>query len=668
MGMKTPEHDFIVLKADAAEIVASVLSQDRRVLLFGPPGVGKSTLVTHLAMELAQFNRRCWCFSADPGTPLLGVPGAVTLGHWQQGAWQIEESVALCTLDAGRFRLPLLSALNQLLLTPRDGIVLVDGPGVVRGVAGRELLEGLVASCRIDTVLVVTAKDSSPPLMDELRTLGLKVIVIVASGAAKRPGKRVRARQRTEQWDAYLAEGISQHFDLTHLNVIGTPPPRELPHTWTGRQVALLKAQRTVAMGEVQQLHGDQLTVSLPAQVADADTLLIRDAQRTTDGLIETATPWAAERLDYLPPVDVLPSIQNNNGPRLVGRVGTVDLALINGVFGDPLLHLRLRHQRRSLLFDLGSGERLSARIAHQVTDVFISHAHLDHIGGFVWLMRSRVGEYPPCRLYGPPGLAQHIAGFIQGVLWDRVGLNAPQFEVMEFDGKTMRCYQLQATQPDPQLREERVVEEGVLLQEADFCIRGILLDHHGTPVVAYAFEPDIQINVRKDRLVAQGLEPGPWLNELKQQLLRGNENVRVLLPDGKEATAAALAAELLLISPGKRLVYATDLADTADNRQRLIKLAQHAHTFFCEAPFVKAEAEHAFNNGHLTTHACGEIANAAGVARLVPFHFSRRHMTDPQQIYDEIKTVCPRVVAPTSMRMFQATRSTLDEGELALD
>jgi ribonuclease BN (tRNA processing enzyme) len=127
------------------------------------------------------------------------------------------------------------------------------------------------------------------------------------------------------------------------------------------------------------------------------------------------------------------------------------------------------------------------------------------------------------------------------------------------------------------------------------------------------------------------------------------------------------LTAELLLIIPGKRLVYATDLADTADNRQRLIWLARDAHTFFCEAPFIEAEAEHALRNGHLTTRACGEIANAAGVTRLVPFHISRRYQAEPQQIYDELKNVCPQVVAP-STRLFATTSAALANATLELD
>lgn len=667
MTTKRIEHDFTVLTLHAEDIVASVFKQNRRVLLFGAPGTGKSTLTTLLAKVLARARRPCWCLSADPGSPLFGVPGAVSLGKWQQTAWQLREYSALCTLDAGRFRLPLISASHQLLRRRFDGVVLIDGPGVVRGVAGSELLEGLVTAARIDAVLTITPAAASPPLLDELRALAKAVFIVPAAVEAVRPGKRVRARRRTEKWDVYLSGATIQCFDLDEINIIGTPPPHEKGCVWTGRQVALMQAKRTLAMGEVQQLEGNVLRVALPAAVSDAETLLIRDAQRTGEGVIETAASHAAERFGYLPPADVLPSIDSNYGPHPTGRVGAIEVALINGVFGDPLLHLRLRHQRRSLMFDLGSGKRLPARVAHQVTDIFISHAHLDHIGGFIWLLRSRVGEFPPCRLYGPPELAQHIAGFIRGVLWDRV-VTGPRFEIVEFHGDRLRCFYLQATQPEPKLRVELSVEDGVLYQEPGFCVRGVMLDHQGTPVIAYAFEPDKQINVRKDRLAARGIEPGPWLNELKKQLLIDNGTTRIRLPDGSNATAAALAAELVLVSPGKKLVYATDLADTAENRQRLVGLAKYAHTFFCEATFAEAEADHALRNGHLTARACGEIAMRAGVARLVPFHFSRRYLDRPQQIYDEVKNACPRVVVPKSMGQFEASAATSSDTAVGLD
>lgn len=333
-------------------------------------------------------------------------------------------------------------------------------------------------------------------------------------------------------------------------------------------------------------------------------------------------------------------------GPRVAGRVGAIDFDLVNGVFGDPLLHARIRHLGRSLLFDLGSGHRLSARVAHQVSDVFISHAHMDHLGGFQWLLRSRLGEFPPCRIYGPPGLAQHIDHFINSFLWDRIGNSGPAFEVAELHGQRLVRIRLQAGIPGMEVLEERRVTDGMLLEEPAFTVRAVQLDHH-TPVLAYALELAQTLNIRKDRLSARGLTPGPWLTELKQQLLAGNREAVISLPDGDQAKAAELSSDLVRVLAGKKLVYATDLADTVDNREKLTVLARNAHTLFCEAAFCEADAERAALNGHLTTRATGEIATRARVARLVAFHFSRRYRDKPHQLFDKLREACSCVVLP---------------------
>lgn len=643
------EQGFPALGGDAGEIVAALCQHDRRVLLYGPPGIGKSTLAAQLARSLAQNGRECHCVCADPGSPAFGLPGAVVLGRWRESGWEVLAVEAMCSLDAGRFRLPLVTAVRRLAAPIECGVLLVDSPGVVRGVAGRELLWGLIEAVRADAVLALADAGRPPPLLDELRALGLEVFVIPAAAQAMRPGKRARARQRTELWDVHLAGAREYALGLDQLNLLGTPPPVGEPSAWPGRQIALLHGPRTVAMGEVQRLEAGRLIVRLPGVSPDCDSLLVRDARRTSDGLIETAPPFAVERIEYLPPVAQLGPPSESGGSRIAGRAGSADFCLVNGVFGDPLLHLRLRHQRRSLLFDLGDGARLPARIAHQVTDVFITHAHLDHIGGFLWLLRSRIGEFPPCRLYGPPGLAGHIEGFLRGILWDRVRLRGPVFEVIELHAERMRRFRLQAGRVGCEALGESPITEGIVLREPGFRIRAVQLDHH-TPVLAYAFEPDQEISIRKDRLAARGWAPGPWLGALKQHLLADEHTARVRLPDGSASAAAPLAAELVLITPAKRLVYATDLADHAENRARLQDFARHAHTFFCEASFIEAHAEQAARTGHLTTRACGEIATAAGVARLVPFHFSRRYAEVPQQVYDEIAAVCSRLVMPRAL------------------
>jgi len=327
-------------------------------------------------------------------------------------------------------------------------------------------------------------------------------------------------------------------------------------------------------------------------------------------------------------------------------KVGPFTATLVNGVFGDPLLLVRLRHGRRSLMFDLGDAGTLRARAAHDVTDLFISHAHVDHIAGFLWFLRSRIGEFPPCRVFGPPGLAQNIASLVAGIHWDRVGERGPRFEVAELRDERLRCFGVKAGDEAPSILGERTAESGVLLDDPLFTVSAAVLDHR-TPVLAYALEPRAEIKVRKERLDASRLEPGPWLTELKSAIVLRDDDALLELPDGTKKTVRALAEEFVLIRPGEKLVYATDLAGTAENRAKLSSLAHGAHTFFCEATFCEANAERAALTGHLTARACGEIATAAGVGRLIPFHFSRRYESDPAAVYREVHAACPRTVVP---------------------
>ncbi len=629
-------------------VVDELLRRDRHLLLCGEPGAGKSTLAAGLARTLAAEGRRLWCVSADPGFPAFGAPGAVSLARWRPEGWSPVDVEAICTLDAARFRLPLVSAVRRLLRREIDGPVVIDTAGVVRGAAAAELLAGLIDAAGADAAVVLARLGGVSALCTEIAAEGIRVLAMSAPPAARRPGKRQRARARTRLWDAYLRDATVVSLSLAETPTVGTPPPTDVAAAWIGRQCAVLEGKRTLALGEVVALEGERVRVRLPRGTARGERLLLRDARRDEGGLLTTAKPFGAAALVYLPPPDVRPHARfdDTGGPCPIARVGAATATLVNGVFGDPLLHLRLRHQRRSLLFDLGDGARLPARVAHQVSDVFVSHAHLDHIGGFLWLLRSRIGEFPACRLYGPPGLADNVEGLVRGVHWDRAGDNAPRFEVAEIHDRRMVRFEVRAGRGAARLIGERELNDGVLIEEPTLRVRAARLDH-GTPVLAFALEQPQSLNVRKERLAAQGLPVGPWLTELKRLVAAGRGGAAVEVPGGRRLRADELASELLLIRPGPRLVYATDLADTHANRERLTRLARGAHTFFCEAPFVEADAAQAVRTGHLTARACGEIATAAGVIHLVPFHFSRRYAGAPQRVYDEVRAVCSRVVIP---------------------
>ena len=320
-------------------------------------------------------------------------------------------------------------------------------------------------------------------------------------------------------------------------------------------------------------------------------------------------------------------------------RVGSAWASLVGGVMGDPLLHVRLRHRKESLLFDLGDAAGLSPRVAHQVRAIFLSHAHLDHIAGFIWFLRARIGLFGascgPCRIFGPPDTITRIESFLNAVTWDRIE-NGPIFEVSDILGEQLRSVRLQPGRPRMELPVQ-ILAEDVIYKGDNYRVTVATCDHK-IPSMAYALTFHKEINVRKERLAALGCPAGPWLGRLKACLAANSLDDEIHLPDGNTRTAGDLAHELILIRPGKKLVYAADMADTAANRRKLVSLAQDAHTLFCEAAFSEDDREKAQATQHLTTRAAVEIARAAGVKRLAPFHFSRRYEDDPDRIYTEIR------------------------------
>lgn len=319
----------------------------------------------------------------------------------------------------------------------------------------------------------------------------------------------------------------------------------------------------------------------------------------------------------------------------LTARVGPAWASLVGGVLGDPLLHVRLRHRKESLLFDLGDAAGLSPRVAHRVRAVFLSHAHLDHIAGFIWFLRARIGLFGPCKIFGPPDTITRIESFLNAITWDRIGANGPVFEVSDLLGDRLRRARLQPGLPRVELPEQTLAER-VIFKGDNYRVTAVTCDHK-IPSIAYALIFDKEINVRKERLADLGFSTGPWLGRLKASIAADTLDEKISLPDSTTRSAGELAADLTLIRPGKRLVYATDMADTPANRRKLIDLSQGAHTLFCEAAFCEADWEKAAATQHLTTTAAVEIARAAGVERLAPFHFSKRYEDDPARVFSEL-------------------------------
>jgi ribonuclease Z len=313
---------------------------------------------------------------------------------------------------------------------------------------------------------------------------------------------------------------------------------------------------------------------------------------------------------------------------------------LVNDPFADPCLFVTFQFGRRALLFDLGDLGALSSRELLRVNDVFVSHTHMDHFAGFDRLLRYLLHRPGPLRLVGPPGFADHVAAKLGGYTWNLLDERSVDFVLVvdEFDGRLRDRWRFRARDAFRRREEEAPsLAPGFLLEEADFTIEAAVLDH-GVPCLAFALQERLRVNVWRQGLEQRGLSVGPWLNEAKRAVRRGEpDGAVVITDDGQAISVGELKRDTLQVAAGQRLAYVVDAAAHAENIERAARLARGADQLFIEAAFADEDAALAAARHHLTAGAAGEIARRAGVHHVIPFHFSPRYLDRPDLIPEQV-------------------------------
>jgi ribonuclease Z len=312
-----------------------------------------------------------------------------------------------------------------------------------------------------------------------------------------------------------------------------------------------------------------------------------------------------------------------------------VTAELVNGVLGDPTLYLDWRDEQRAMLFDIGDIGRLAPKRILRVSDVLVTHTHMDHFAGLDRLLRVCLGRGAPVRLFGPPGFIERVEHKLAAYTWNLAERYPGDFAMIAHE-----------LSPDWSVRRARfrsraafahedppatVAAAGVLLDEPRFRVRAAFLDH-GIACLGFAFEEKAHVNVWKNRLV-EGLDAGPWLNDLKRAIaesLPGDTVIRARWRnrDGEHERQLPLG-ELLHavdVSPGQKLAYVTDIRSTAENEARVAQLVAEADVLYIESVFLSSDAEHAARKNHLTAAQAGRIARVARARAVIPFHFSPRY------------------------------------------
>jgi ribonuclease Z len=323
---------------------------------------------------------------------------------------------------------------------------------------------------------------------------------------------------------------------------------------------------------------------------------------------------------------------------------------LVNGVFGDPSVYVDLKFQNRAILFDVGDVTKLATRKLLRISDVFVSHTHMDHFAGFDHLLRVCLGRDVGVRLYGPPHFIDQVDHKLHAYTWNLVQNYTSDFIITAHELTASNHIARARFSSRNRFEREDLdsirASDEILLKDDQITVRARAFDHHGLPSLAFALEEPTHINVWKSRLEELQLPTGPWLTELKQRVRAGASDDSVLEirwrdREGSRARTFTLGElkHVLECVPGQRLCYVTDVADHETNRAGLVDFLRAADLAFIEAVFLQRDLQHAANKAHLTAAAAGEIARAAGVKAAIPFHFSTRYFPEENELREEFSS-----------------------------
>jgi len=322
---------------------------------------------------------------------------------------------------------------------------------------------------------------------------------------------------------------------------------------------------------------------------------------------------------------------------------------VVNNAFGDPCVFVRLLREKRALLFDVGDIRRIPFNEILKVSDIFVTHTHIDHFIGFDQVIRAVLRRTEPLRVYGPENIIDCVYGKLKGYTWNLVSDYPLTIEVFAITEKKIHRAKFSASQRFKIEKLPSLPKQEVILQEPLFKVKALVLSH-GIPVIAYCLEEDYHININKVELEKRGFEIGPWLGELKKliklhydyapfnMLKPKNPSLKLKINTPKGQFSIEELFDILKITKGEKLSYVMDVAPKESNIQKIIKFVKDSDILFCEAYFLSKDIERAMERNHLTAALTGKIAKEAEVDDLVILHISPKYIDNPQEVYKEVE------------------------------
>ncbi len=280
-----------------------------------------------------------------------------------------------------------------------------------------------------------------------------------------------------------------------------------------------------------------------------------------------------------------------------------------------------IQHNEYRFLVDCGEGTQrqiLQSGIGFKrLNQILITHGHLDHILGLAGLLSTymRWEAIDNLDIYGGRTALDRIHDLLFGIV-------------------------LRGVKP-PIPIELHEVKPGKFFEADDFSITAFPVAHRGNDNFGYLFEEHSRRAFLPEKAAALNIPPGP----VRRDLVEGKS---VTLPDGRNIDPDEVLGPLLA---GTRLAHVGDSGDTAS----LIEHVRGVDGLVIEATYLEEEADMAKEFAHLTARQAAELAQTAGVNKLILTHISRRYRE--KDVFTEAAAVFPNVSIARDLDVFTIKR-----------
>lgn len=274
-------------------------------------------------------------------------------------------------------------------------------------------------------------------------------------------------------------------------------------------------------------------------------------------------------------------------------------------------------HNEYRFLVDCGEGTQRqilqSGKGFKRLTRALITHGHLDHILGLGGLLSTfmRWEAIEEFEIYASRGTLERIRALL--------------FDVVLRGKKTPMPLRLVEIKP------------GVVFEAQDFTVTAFPVAHRGADSLGFVFEEKPRRPFLAKKADALGVPFGPE----RKALVNGES---ITLSDGKRIAPEDVLGDW---EKGSKLVVVGDTG-RIDN---LVEVCKDADLLVIESTYLDEEAEMAGQFSHLTAKMGAELAQKAGVKKLVLTHLSRRYRG--RDVLAEAQTVFQNTVVARDFDTF---------------